>query len=326
VRRREFITLLGGAAAWPLAARAQQPVKVPRIGFLGAASASSYASQLEGFRLGLHDLGYVEGTNLLIEYRWAQGDYERLRELMDELVRSNVDVIVTHGTPAALIAKQATATIPVVVALLGDPVASGIVASVARPGGNITGQSFFSPELAAKRIELLKELTPQVARIAVLMNPGNPVVMGAELQAMENTAKSLKVEIQQVLVREPNEFERAFDQVQDGPAVAVAITDDSMLIANMRAIAAVVMKRRFVSIGNKEFAQAGGVMGYGVDFFSTYRRSAVFVDRVLKGAKPADIPIEQATKFQFALNFKSAKALGLEVPAMLLARAEEVIE
>jgi putative tryptophan/tyrosine transport system substrate-binding protein len=323
--RREFVALLGGAA-WPVAARAQQPVKVPRIGFLGAASASSYASQLEGFRLGLHDLGYVDGTNLLIEYRWAQGEYERLRELMDELVRSNVDVIVTHGTPAALIAKQATATIPVVVALLGDPVASGIVASVARPGGNITGQSFFSPELAAKRIELLKELTPQVARIAVLMNPGNPVVMGAELQAMESTAKSLKVQIQQVLVREPNEFERAFDQVQDGPAVAVAITDDSMLIANMRAIAAVVMKRRFVSIGNKEFAQAGGVMGYGVDFFSTYRRSAVFVDRVLKGAKPADIPIEQATKFQFALNFKSAKALGLEVPAMLLARADEVIE
>jgi putative tryptophan/tyrosine transport system substrate-binding protein len=323
--RREFVALLGGAA-WPVAARAQQPVKVPRIGFLGAASASSYASQLEGFRLGLHDLGYVDGTNLLIEYRWAQGEYERLRELMDELVRSNVDVIVTHGTPAALIAKQATATIPVVVALLGDPVASGIVASVARPGGNITGQSFFSPELAAKRVELLKELTPRVARIAVLMNPGNPVVMGAELQAMESTAKSLKVQIQQVLVREPNEFERAFDQVQDGPAVAVAITDDSMLIANMRAIAAVVMKRRFVSIGNKEFAQAGGVMGYGVDFFSTYRRSAVFVDRILKGAKPADIPIEQATKFQFALNFKSAKALGLEVPAMLLARADEVIE
>jgi putative tryptophan/tyrosine transport system substrate-binding protein len=323
--RREFVALLGGAA-WPVAARAQQPVKVPRIGFLGAASASSYASQLEGFRLGLHDLGYVDGTNLLIEYRWAQGEYERLRELMDELVRSNVDVIVTHGTPAALIAKQATATIPVVVALLGDPVASGIVASVARPGGNITGQSFFSPELAAKRVELLKELTPRVARIAVLMNPGNPVVMGAELQAMESTAKSLKVQIQQVLVREPNEFERAFDQVQDGPAVAVAITDDSMLIANMRAIAAVVMKRRFVSIGNKEFAQAGGVMGYGVDFFSTYRRSAVFVDRILKGAKPADIPIEQATKFQFALNLKTAKALGLDVPPTLLARADEVIE
>jgi putative tryptophan/tyrosine transport system substrate-binding protein len=325
--RREFILALGGAAAaWPLAARAQQPGKVPRIGFLGAASASSYASQLEGFRLGLRDLGYVEGTNLVVEYRWAQGKYERLRELMAELVGSNVDLIVTHGTPAALIAKQATATIPIVVALLGDPVASGIVPSLARPGGNITGQSFFSPELAAKRIELLKELMPQVTRIAVVMNPGNPVVMGEELRAMESTATSLKVEIQQVLVREPNEFESAFEHVQDGPAVAVAITDDSMLIANMRAIAAAVTKRRLVSIGNKEFAQAGGVMGYGVDFFSTYRRSAVFVDRVLKGAKPADIPIEQATKFQFVMNVRSAKALSLEVPPMLLAVADEVIE
>jgi putative tryptophan/tyrosine transport system substrate-binding protein len=245
---------------------------------------------------------------------------------MAELVGSNVDLIVTHGTPAALIAKQATATIPIVVALLGDPVASGIVPSLARPGGNITGQSFFSPELAAKRIELLKELMPQVTRIAVVMNPGNPVVMGEELRAMESTATSLKVEIQQVLVREPNEFESAFEHVQDGPAVAVAITDDSMLIANMRAIAAAVTKRRLVSIGNKEFAQAGGVMGYGVDFFSTYRRSAVFVDRVLKGAKPADIPIEQATKFQFVMNVRSAKALSLEVPPMLLAVADEVIE
>jgi putative tryptophan/tyrosine transport system substrate-binding protein len=327
MNRRELVTLVGGAAAaWPLAARAQQSGKVPRIGFLGAASASTYASQLEGFQLGLRDFGYVEGTNLIVEYRWAEGKYERLRELMAEFVGSNVDVIVTHGTPAALIAKQATATIPIVVALLGDPVASGIVPSLARPGGNITGQSFFSPELAAKRIELLKELMPQIARIAVVMNPDNPVVMGEELRAMESAATSLKVKIQQVLVREPNDFERAFEHVQDGPAVAVAITDDSMLIANRRAIAAAVTDRRFVSIGNKEFAQAGGVMGYGVDFFSTYRRSAVFVDRVLKGAKPADIPIEQATKFQLVMNVRSAKALGLDVPATLLARADEVIE
>jgi putative tryptophan/tyrosine transport system substrate-binding protein len=327
MRRREFIRLLGGAAAaWPLAATAQQPGRVPRIGFLGAVSASSYASQLEGFRLGLRDLGYVEGTNLVIEYRWAEGKYERLRELMAELVGLNVDVIVTHGTPAALIAKQATARIPIVVALVGDPVASGIVASLARPGGNITGQSFFSPELAAKRIELLKELMPQIARIAVLLNPGNPVVMGAELLAMESAAKSLKVEVEQVLVREPNEFERAFDLMPEGLAEAVAITDDSMFIANMTSIAAVVTKRRFVSIGNKEFAQAGGVMGYGVDFFSTYRRSAVFVDRVLKGAKPADIPIEQATKFQFVINLKTANSLGLTVPPSFLARADEVIE
>jgi hypothetical protein len=183
--RREFITLLGGAAAaWPLAARAQQPGKIPRIGFLGAQSADSYASQLEGFRLGLRDLGYVEGTTIVIEYRWAEGKYERLRELVAELIRSNVDVIVTHGTPGALAAKQATTAIPIVVTLLGDPVASGIVASLARPEANITGQSFFSPELAAKRIELLKDLMPQMTRVAVLMNPGNPVVLGAELQAM----------------------------------------------------------------------------------------------------------------------------------------------
>jgi putative ABC transport system substrate-binding protein len=252
VRRREFFTLLGGAAAWPLAASAQQPGKVPRIGFLGAQSAYSYASQLEGFRLGLRDHGYVEGTTIVIEYRWAEGKYERLRELVTELIRSNVDVIVTHGTPGALAAKQATTAIPIVVTLLGDPVASGIVVSLARPEANITGQSFFSPELAAKRIELLKDLLPQMTRVAVLMNPGNPVVIGAELQAMQTTAQSLKVELQQVLVAGPNEFESAFERMQQGPAAAVAVSDDSMLIANSRAIADIATIRRFVSIGNKE--------------------------------------------------------------------------
>jgi ABC-type uncharacterized transport system substrate-binding protein len=328
VRRREFITLLGGAAVvWPVVVvRAQQSGKVPRIGFLGAQSADSYASQLEGFRLGLRDLGYVEGKTIVIEYRWAEGKYERLRELVAELIRSNVDVIVTHGTPGALAAKQATTAIPIVVTLLGDPVASGIVASLARPEGNITGQSFFSPELAAKRIELLKELMPQMTRVAVLMNPGNPVVLGAELRAMQITAQSLKVELQEVLVSVPNEFESAFERMQQRPAAAVAVSDDSMFIANIRAIAVIATTRRFVSIGNKEFAEAGGLMGYGIDFFATYRRAAVFVDRILKGGKPADIPIEQATKFNVVINLKTAKALGLTVPPTLLARADEVIE
>ena len=276
--------------------------------------------------MGLRDLGYVEGTNIVIEYRWAQGKYEHLRELVAELIRSNVDVIVTHGTPGALAAKQATAAIPIVLALVGDPVATGIVASLARPDGNITGQSFFSPELAAKRIELLKELMPQMTRVAVLMNPSNPGGMGAELQAMETAAQSLKMELEQLLVRGPNEFESAFEQMQQVSAAAVAISDDGMLIANIRAIAAVAVTRRFVSIGNKEFAQAGGLMGYGVDFFATFRRAAVFVDRILKGAKPADIPIEQATKFELVINLKTAKSLGLEVPPALLARADEVIE
>jgi ABC-type uncharacterized transport system substrate-binding protein len=228
LKRREFITLLGGAAAaWPLAAHAQQPGKVPRIGFLG---------------------------------------------------------------------------------------------------GNITGQSFFSPELAAKRIELLKELMPQMTRVAVLVNPSNPGGMGAELQAMETAAQSLKIELKQLLVRGPHEFESAFEQMQQVSAAAVAISDDGMLIANIIAIAALAMKRRFVSIGNKEFAQAGGLMGYGVNFFATFHRAAVFVDRILKGAKPADIPIEQATKFAFVINLATAKALGLDVPPTLLARADEVIE
>jgi putative ABC transport system substrate-binding protein len=327
IGRRKFLATLGGAAAaWPLSARAQQPKKVPRIGFLGAASASGYARQLEGFRLGLRDLGYVEGTNIVIEYRWAQGKYEHLRELAAELIRSNVDVIVTHGTPGALAAKQANAAIPIVLALVGDPVAAGIVASLARPGGNITGQSFFAPELAAKRIQLLKQLMPQMTRIAAFMNPSNPGGMGGELQAMETAAQSFKMELKQVLVRGPNEFESAFEQMQQESVAAVAISDDGMLIANIIAIAALATKRRLVSIGNKEFAEAGGLMGYGVDFFATFRRAAVFVDRILKGAKPADVPIEQATKFELVINLKTAKALGLNVPPMLLATADVVIE
>src|SRR5262249_37913023 len=256
----------------------------------------------------------------------AQGNYEHLRELAAELVRSNVDVIVTHGTPGALAAKQASAAIPIVMALVGDPVAAGIVASLARPGGNITGQSFFAPELAAKRIELLKDLMPRMARIAVLLNPGNPAGMGAELQAMETAAESLKVELLQVLVRDPNEFERAFESMQQASAAAVAITDDAMLIANIRAIAPGSHEVAVCVDWKQGVCASWRPDGYGVDFFTTYRRSAVFVDRILKGAKPADIPIEQATKFEFVINLKTAKALGLEVPPTLLARADEVIE
>jgi ABC-type uncharacterized transport system substrate-binding protein len=327
VKRREFISLLGGAAAgWPLAARAQQPGKVPRIGFLGAASASSYATQLAGFRLGLRDLGYVEGTNIVIEYRWAEAKYERLRDLVAELIRSNVDVIVTHGTPGSLAAKQMTAIIPIVMAAIGDPVATGIVGSVSRPSGNITGLSFFNPELNAKRIELLKEVMPRITRVGVLINADNPAGIGPELQAMETAARSLKLGLQQFPVREPSEFESAFERMEQGHLEAVEISDDGMFIANARAIAALATKRRLLSVGNKDFAQAGGLMGYGVDFFAMFRRAPVFVDKILKGAKPADIPIEQATKFEFVINLKTAKALGLEFPPTLLVRADEVIE
>ena len=201
MKRREFLTLLGGAAAtWPLATRAQQTGKMPRIGFLGLASPSTFASRLEGIRLGLRDFGYIEGTNLIIEYRWAEGRYERLPELAAELVRSNVDLIVTHATPGSLAAKRATTTIPIVIALIGDPVASGIVASLARPGGNITGQSFFNAELRAKRIELLKEVMPRLTQVAVILNAGNPATR-PEFQAMETTAQVLNIKLQPFRLR-----------------------------------------------------------------------------------------------------------------------------
>jgi putative ABC transport system substrate-binding protein len=325
MRRREFITLLGSATAWPLVARAQQPRKIARIGFLGASSEAGLATRADGFRAGLRDLGYVEGANIIIEYRWADDIYERLPALAAELVRSNVDVIVTHGVSGSLAAKQATATIPIVVANVGDPIAAGVVDSLARPGGNITGQSFFAPQLDAKRIELIKELMPQLTRAAVLLNPDNPGT-GLDVKAMETTAQSLKLELEQFPVRGPSEFEGAFERMERGHILAVATGDDSMLIANLGAIASLATRHRLVSVGSKGLAQAGGLMGYGVDFFATYRRAAVFVDRILKGAKPADIPIEQATKFEFILNLKTAKALGLDVPPIMLVRADEVIE
>jgi putative ABC transport system substrate-binding protein len=326
MRRREFIAGLGSAAAWPLAARAQQAGNVVRIGFLGAASASGYANQLAGFRQGLRDLNYVEGANIIIEYRWAEGNYARLPQLAAELVRSNVAVIVTHGTPGSLAAKQATTTIPIVMANTGDPVAAGIVASFARPGGNITGQSFFNPELSAKKIGLLKEILPQITRVAYLINPDNPGSIGASLPAIEIAAQYLKLELQQFSARGPNEFESAFERMERGRIEAVEVDEDAMFNANIGAVAVLAAKRRLLSIGNKEFAQAGGLIGYGVDSFATFRRAAAFVDKILKGTNPADLPIEQATKFQFVLNLKTAKALGLTVPQSILLRADEVIE
>jgi putative ABC transport system substrate-binding protein len=325
MKRREFITVLGGAAAWPLAARAQQTGKLARIGFLGAAFESGFAKRVEGFRSGLRDLGYVEGTNAIIEYRWADEKYERLPELAAELVRSKVNVIVAHGTPGSLAAKRATATIPIVVANIGDAVAAGVVASLARPGGNITGLSFFAPQLGAKRIELLKELMPQLTRVAVLLNANNPG-KGPIVQAMEMTARSLKVGLQQFLVRGPSELASAFEQMEQERIAAVTVDDDAVLLANIGAIAALAIRRNLVSVGNKELAQGGGLMGYGADSVANFRRAAVFVDKILKGAKPADIPIEQATKFEFVLNLKAAKALGLDVPPIMLVRADEVIE
>jgi putative ABC transport system substrate-binding protein len=326
MKRREFITLLGGAAAaWPLAARAQQSARTPRIGFLWAGTEAENVPRLAGFRQGLRDLGYVEGTNIIIEDRWADGNYERLQGLVAGLVRSNVDVIVTQGTPGSLIAKRATTTIPIVLANAGDPVAAGLVASVARPGANITGQSSFSPELYAKRIELLKEVLPRITEVAIVFNPNNAATR-AELQTMESAAQSIKIKLQQFPVRAPSELESVFDGMVQLRMEAVGISDDGMLNANLTAIAAATNERRLLSVGSKEFALAGGLIGYGINYFATYRRAAAFVDKILKGTKPADLPIEQATRFEFLLNLKTAKALGIEVPTATLLRADEVIE
>jgi putative ABC transport system substrate-binding protein len=325
MRRREFITLLGGATAWPLAVRAQQAGKVWRIGFLGLASPSSWASQVEALRTGLRALGYVEGHNTVVEFRWAEEKYDRLPTLAAELVRLEVDVLVTHSTPGTLAAKRATTTIPIVMVHSGDAVAAGLVASLSRPGGNITGSVFFNPEICAKRLELLKEAFPLTNQVAVLLNPDNPINRPA-LEAMEITARSIKVELRKLEARGPNEFESAFSTIAQRRVDAVTINEDSMLIANVGAVAELAARMRLPSAGFDRFAEAGGLIEYGVNFLQMYRRAAVFVDKILKGAKPADIPIEGATKFEVVINMKTAKALGVTFPTPILLRADRVIE
>jgi putative tryptophan/tyrosine transport system substrate-binding protein len=313
-----------GLLATPLGIAAQPAGRLYRIGFLGGASASGYAALVEAFRLGLRDRGYVEGKNVAIEYRWADGRYDRLPALAAELVRLKVDVIVTQGTPAALAAKQATTTIPIVMAIVGNPVETGIVSSLARPGGNVTGSSFFMPELNAKRLELMKMLIPGLGRAGVLMNPDNPA-MAAIFRATEERAQALKVKLERVNVRRLDELDSAF-QLAKAQTEAVTIADEGLFIANARRIAELALRSRLPSIGFREYCDAGGLMAYGVDFPDIWRQSAVLVDKILKGARPGDVPIQQATRFEFVINLKTAKALGLAIPPSLLARADEVIQ
>jgi putative ABC transport system substrate-binding protein len=326
MRRRDVVTLLGGAtAAWPLAARAQQLAKIARIGFSGLVSASSHASRVAALRVGLRDLGYVEGRNILMEFRWAEGKYDRLPALAAELVRLNVDVIVTHGSAGALAAKQATTTIPIVITAVADMLALGLVSSLSRPEGNVTGFTFFNPELAAKRLELLKEAVPHLTRAAVLLNPDNPSNR-LILQELERTATALKLTLQRVEARGPSDFERAFAAMANQLVGAAVIHEDTMLNANAGAIAHFAARQRLPSCGFPEFGAAGGLMAYGVHFPDMDRRAATFVDRILKGAKPGDLPVERATEFTLIVNLKTAKALGLTIPPSLLLRADSVIE
>ena len=324
--RRTFIGVLAcELLAVPPTADAQQAAKVWRMGFLGPTSAAESATRIEALRAGLRELGYVEGKNLVIEFRWADDDYDLLPRLAAELVGLKVYVIVTHGTPGTAAAKHATTTIPIVMATVGDAVLTGLVANIARPDGNITGSSFFNPELAAKRLELLKDAFPRMRRIAVLKNPGNPA-MEPVMQAMEQTATALKLELQEVGVRGREDFEGSFAAMVVQRTEGVVIVEDAMLNGHLRPIAELAAKHRLPSIGLPEFAEAGGLMAYGVDLVLMFRRAAVFVDKILKGVKLSDLPVERASKFVLVINLKTAKALGLDIPPMMLALTDEVIE
>jgi putative tryptophan/tyrosine transport system substrate-binding protein len=326
MRRREFIALAGAvAAAWPLAARAQQRQRIARIGYLSLLPARVEIFYDE-FREGLRDLGYVEGGNIHLEYRTSDGDEDRLFALANELIALNVDVIVTYatGVPAA---KRATSTIPIVMATYNDAVAVGIVASLAHPGGNVTGSTFFAPELMAKRLELLKEMVPAMARAGVLLLRREDSVANAKMvDLMQATAGALRVELHPIEVRESGEYVAAFSAWSNRRIDTLVVLDHAQFIANAKAISALAVQHRFPSIGPLELPAGGGLMGYGVNFAAMFRRAAAFVDKILKGAKPGDIPVEQATKFKSVINLKTARALGIAVPPTMQALADEVIE
>jgi len=325
MRRREFIALIGGAvAARPLAVRAQ-PGRTYRIGFLGVTSEAEFQRQLEALKRGLRQLGYEEGKNIVIEYRWAESRYDRLPDLAAELVKLRIDVLVAHSTPSVRAAKQATSTIPIGMAIVGDPIAAGLVESLSRPGGNLTGLTFFFAEIAAKRVELIKEAIPTLTRVAVFVNPANQSTPIA-LTAMQHMAGSLGAELAAIEVGAREEIADAIQTVTARRAGALVAIEDPMFISNATQIAVLAKQHRLPMIGFRPQADVGALMDYGVDVADIYFRSAALVDKVLKGTRPADLPIERAVKFDLIVNLKTAKTLGIELPTSLLLRANEVIE
>jgi ABC-type uncharacterized transport system substrate-binding protein len=326
MRRRRFIALAGGTVlGWPVVSRAQQSKKIAQLGFLGASFASSWADRIEAFRSGLRELGYVEDKNIHIEFRWANEQYDQLSALAAELVRLNVDVLLTYGTPGTLAAKRATTDVPVVFLYSGDAVATGLVSSLNHPGGNITGSTYFLPQLMAKRLELLKEAVPRVARVAFFVNPDNPLFKST-LPVLQTAANSLNVELVQFNVSGPSDFEAAFIGIDQEKVDALVIQEDAVLLGNLRTIAAMAAKRSLPFVSSSEFAESGGLIGYGIDFLQMCRHAATFVHKILQGSKPADIPVEQATKFETILNLSAAKTLGITIPTSILLRADHVIE
>jgi len=322
--RREFITLLGGAATWPLAARAQQ-AKLPMIGFLGESTPSGQREWVATFVGRLRELGWIEGTNVVIEYRWAEGRNERFAAMVAELIRLKVDVIVTQGTPAVLAAKQATFVVPIVFAIAGNPVVNGLVASLARPGGNATGLTNQTADLAGKRIELLREIVPDLRRLAIMANVDNPSVM-LDIGEVQAAAGALGLEAAISEIRRAEDIAPAIEALQ-GRAEALYVAGDPLVTTNRNRLGILAVGARLPTMhGNRENVDAGGLISYGPNLPDLHRRAADFVDKILRGAKAAEIPVEQPTKFDLVINLITAKALRLEVPATLLARADEVIE
>jgi len=328
MKRRDFITLLCGAGVtWPLAARAQQPA-VPVVGFLSSESPVLFANALRIFRQGLSETGYVEGQNVAIEYRWAEGQNDRLPTLAADLVRRQVSVIAAPATtPAALAAKAATATIPIVILTAGDPVALGLVASLDHPGGNITGAASLGGELAPKRMELLHELMPTATMMALLVNPTNPALAESTTREVQAAARTLGLKLHILRASAESDFDTVFATMLQLKATALEIAIDSFFTARREQLAELALRHRVPAIYQyRDFAAAGGVMSYGGSLTEGYRLVGLYTGRILKGEKPADLPIQQTTKVELIVNLKTAKALGLEVPPTLLARADEVIE
>jgi putative tryptophan/tyrosine transport system substrate-binding protein len=329
MRRREFITLLGGAVVtWPFAARAQQPA-LPVVGFIRDGSADASARLAAAFRKGLNDAGFVEGQNVTIEYHWLEGQYDRLPALVADLVRRKVSVIATPGNVPSLAAKAATATIPIVFGVGGDPVQLGFVASIARPGGNVTGINFFVQEVVAKRLRLLHDLMPKAVRIAVLLNPGNAVVAEATLRDVKEAAPTMGLQIQTILNASTNgEIDAAFATLaREHPPMPCSLPATHSSSATARNLAALTARNRIPAVYSvRELVAAGGLMSYGSDLADMFRHVGVYTGSILKGAKPAELPVLQSTKFDFVINLKTARALGVEVPSGLLSIADEVIE
>ena len=326
IGRREFMTLLGGAAAtWPMAARAQQPGKLPTIGFLGATTPSAQSQWTAAFVERLRELGWIEGRNVAIEYRWMEGRNERVAEIAAEFVQLRVDVIVVQGTAAVVGAKQATSVIPIVFALAGDPVGSGLVASLARPGGNVTGLSGQQADIAAKRLELLREVVPSLHRLAIVANVGNPYAI-LELGEIQGAARALGLEAATFEIRRAEDVAPAFTALK-GRADALYVINDPLVNTNrVRIIISALGARLPTMHGSREHVEAGGLMSFGPNYPDLFRRTADYVNKILRGAKPGDIPVEQPTKFDLVVNVLTAAALGITLPPTLLARADEVIE